>query len=123
MSIVLNSKTYNFDGFLQTGISSYTERAGGVPSSYSPLTCKVDGVTGNGAVKVRWKLKLPVVATEDTACTCAGTVLRNSTVDLVLTLDRGLTATERSDVLARLQDLVLKPEFTGSVSNLRQPNA
>lgn len=125
MSITLNTKIYNFDGHSTSGFSMYTERSAGVSTGFSPLTSKVENgnITSGAKTKIRWKLKLPVIATASDACACEGQPLRESIVDLVVTLDPKATAAERADILARLQDLVLTTEFTASVSSLVQPSA
>lgn len=124
MSIVLNSKTYNFRGFLApNSISNYTETSAGVPAGFSPLTAKVEDGGAKSNTKVRWKLKLPVVQTADSDYYAAGTLLRDHIVDLVVTFAPGVLAAERTDVLDRIQDLVLTSEFTASISSLVQPSA
>jgi hypothetical protein len=124
MSIVLNSKTYNFRGFqAPTNFSLYLETSGGVPSSFSNLTAKVTDGGAKANTQVRWKLKVPTVQTEADACSCPGTVLDDTTVDIVITMGPSVTAAKRADVLARLQALVLKTEFTVSVTDLVQPSA
>lgn len=123
MSITLNSKVYNFAGLLAQAISTYVERSAGVPSGFSPLTSKVEDGSSASNTKVRWKLKLPVVATSDSECACTGALLREYVVDLVVTVPPGSLAAERDDLLQRIQDLVLTAQFESSVSSLVQPNA
>ena len=123
MSIVLNTKTYTFRGFNPQSISTYAETSAGVPNGFSWLTDKVEGADGTGKVKSRWKLKVPVVAATDTDCGCAGDLLREITVDVVVTSDRGSTVTERTDVADRIRDLVASPEFRASIINLIQASA
>lgn len=125
MSITLNTKVYNFAGHTPQSLSLYTERGAGVATGFSNLTSRVeDGNISSGAkTKVRWKLKVPVIQAAESDCACPGDVLREAIVDLVVTFDPKATATERTDILTRLQDLVLKTEFTASVANLVQPSA
>lgn len=123
MSIVLNSKTYNFAGFNPQSISMYVERSAGVPSGFSPLSARVEEGSGTSNTKVRWKLKIPVIASVDSECTCAGEVLREYITDIVVTVPPGSTSAERTDLLARITDLVGKAEFTASITSLVQPNA
>jgi hypothetical protein len=124
MSIVLNSKTYNFRGFqAPNNFSNYLETSAGVPSGFSNLTAKVEDGGAKANTRVRWKLKVPVVQTEADACSCPGTVINDTTVDIVVTMSPTTTAAQRADVLARLQALVLKTEFTVSVTDLVQPSA
>lgn len=124
MAIVLNTKTYSFRGFLApNSISSYLETSGGVPSSFSPLTAKVEDGGSKGNTKVRWKLKVPTVETDPSACACPGDVIMDDYVDIVFTFGPKTTLAKRTDVLTRIQQLVLKAEFTASVNDLVQPSA
>ena len=66
---------------------------------------------------------MPVLVTETTACACEGDVASEDFVDLIVTFGKGNTTARRTDVLDRLQDLVLTTEFTASVTSLLQPSA
>lgn len=123
MSITLNSKVYNFAGFDTQQLSNYVNRDSGVPTGFSRLTSRVDDGQGSANTKVRWKLKVPVVASEDSECSCAGALLREYIVDIVATVPPGSTSAERTDLDARITDLVASAEFTASITNLIQPNA
>lgn len=124
MSITLNTKVYNFAGHqLPIGQSVYVERSAGIPQGFSPLSVKVEDQNSKGQAKVRWKLKLPTLATVDSSCACTNQVLAEDIVDIVVTLGPGSTVARRTDILTRLQDLVLKTEFTSSVTSLIQPSA
>lgn len=124
MAITLNTKTYNFAGHqAPIGQSVYMERSAGIPQGFSPLSVKVEEPNAKGQSKVRWKLKLPVLVTETTACACEGDVASEDFVDLIVTFGKGNTTARRTDVLDRLQDLVLTTEFTSSVTSLLQPSA
>ena len=124
MAVTLNTKTYNFSGH-QPPInqSVYMERSAGIPSGFSPLTSKVEEQNKAGQTKVRWKLKLPTLVAESSACACEGDVASEDFVDIVYTFGKGSTTARRTDLLTRTQDLMLKPEFTGSVINLLQPSS
>lgn len=122
MAITLNAKVYSFSGFLANAISTYFERSAGVPSGFSALTSKVEN-SSTGNTKVRWKLKMPVVATVDSECACVGSLLREYILDIVVSVPAGSLAAERTDLQARIEDLVTSPEFSGSVTNLVQPSA
>jgi hypothetical protein len=120
VSIILNSKTYNWAQFDPAGASRYTETAGGVPTSFSPLTARVSEGTGKTR-KVKWRLAIPTVATTDSDCSCAGTVLSTDYVNIEIDLSATGTLASRQDILARLQALVLTAQFEASVENLVQP--
>lgn len=123
MSITLNSKVYNFAGFDTQQLSNYVNRDAGIPTGFSRLTNRVDDGQGSANTKVRWKLKVPVVASVDSECSCIGALLRDYTVDIVVTVPPGSTSAERTDLQTRITDLVASPEFSGSITNLIQSNA
>lgn len=119
MSIILNSKTYNPDGFDANGVSNYSERSAGVPSGFSGLAF---GQTRTAEyVKGRVTLNIPIVATTDSDCSCAGAGLRTSRLRIELEEPVTGTLAERQDFLDRLQDLVSTAQFTAFVLNLVKP--
>jgi hypothetical protein len=117
-TIVLNSLNYVGSGIVN-GVSQFWERSKSLVSAFSTLTGRVN--YGTAKTTVAWKLTVPVVKEDDTACGCAGEVVRTTIVDVSVRFDRSATSAERADVLQRLQDLVLTSQFAGSVSNLVQP--
>ena len=64
-----------------------------------------------------------MVAATDSNCSCAGDLLREIVLDLVVTSDRGSTVAERTDMADRIEDLVASPEFKASIISLIQPSA
>lgn len=124
MPIVLNSKTYNFSGFDPNSVSQYVERSAGVPSGFSLLTGRVAGsLNGDTTQKIRWWLNLPIIVSEDSECGCAGQLLRTYKVRIEVETPAGSTATERTDLEARITDLVASTEFSASIINLIQPSS
>jgi hypothetical protein len=125
MSITLNSVVYNWAGFDQSGTSRWTATAAGVASAFSNLTARVTFGTSLGKdlrpSRAKWRIQIPVIATEDSACACVGSVLRTSYVDIVTDFAVSATLTERQDVLARIRALVLTTEFGNSLTALTQP--
>lgn len=122
MSISLNSKTYNDVGFNQNGQFVYSEKSSGVPSGFSYLTAKANTGTGKSDSTVKWNLSIPIISATDTDCSCAGEVLRSYYTRIEMTLPAGSSAAERTDLLARIQDLVQTAEFAASVTSLAQPS-
>lgn len=122
MSITLNSKVYDNVGFNQNGQFVYSEKSAGVPSGFSYLTAKVSTGTGKSDSSVKWNLSIPIVATADSECTCAGDVLRNYYVKIDITEPAGSTAAERLDVRARIASLIAAAQFVDSVEDLTQPS-
>lgn len=127
MAITLNSVVYNWVGFDPTGTSRWTATAGGLATSFANLTARVTigGFEGSSKTarmsKSKWRLVTPVIATEDSDCSCAGTVLRTAYVDISADFHPTSTLAERTDMLARLRALVLTTQFGDSYLNLTQP--
>jgi len=119
-NIVLNSKTYAGIGFNQNGQSVFKESSAGVPSGFSYLTEKVNAGTGTADSSIKWNLSIPVIATEDSDCSCAGSLLRTYYARVEVTIPAGSTAAERTDLLARVQNLVDTTQFADSVRDLTQ---
>lgn len=123
MSITLNTKIYSFTGFNQNGQSVYKETSGGIPSSFSYLTDKVNTGTGKSDSTVKWNLSIPVTVTEDSSCACTGDVLRTNYVKVDVSIGAGSPLSERTDLWTRLRDLIASPEFKASVENLVQASS
>lgn len=121
-AIVLNGKTYTPIGWDPNGVSVYSEQSGGVPSSFSKLTDKVTVGVAKSNSNVKWKLAIPVVATTDSDCSCAGDLLRTMYLSIESTFAPGATLAERTDFYDRLVALVASPEFSGSIKALTQSN-
>lgn len=119
-NIVLNSKTYAGIGFNQNGQSVFKETSAGVPSGFSYLTDKVTTGTGKSDTSVKWNLSVPVIATVDTDCSCAGDPLRTYYVRIEVSIPAGSSAVERTDLLTRIQALVATSQFEGSIEDLNQ---
>lgn len=119
MAITLNSKVYNWAQFDSNGTGRWIHSPDGVPNANSMLTAKV---TSNGkAQKVTWKLTVPTVAIDDSACGCEGAVLRTAYLTITADFANTSNATERADDLQRLQDLTENAQFIASISSLLQP--
>lgn len=119
MAIVLNTKTYNPDGYDTNAVMNYSERSAGVPTGFSGLSFGQSRTAEY--VKGRVNLTIPIVATTDSDCSCAGTALRTSRLRIELEEPVTGTLAERQDLLARIQDLVLTAEFEAFVENLIKP--
>lgn len=123
MAITLNTKAYTFRGFNAQAISQYLNTAAGVAKGFLSLTAKVDGGPASKDLKVRWKLKLPTVATSADACACPGEAVREIFADIVVSVPATATAAERDDMAKQLKDLTATPEFQASVKDLIAPSA
>ena len=120
MSISLNSKVYNFDGYDRNGVAVYTERSGGVSTSFSILTFGLERLKDYDRLTIR--LSLPVVATEDSSCSCVGSVLRTTRMTWVIEEPSTSTTLELTDLEARLSDLTSTTQFSGFVINRVKPS-
>lgn len=117
-TIVLNTLSYVGTGILN-GVSYFWERTGGIVSSFSSLTSRVN--FSQNRTNILWKLDIPVVSDEASTCACPGDVLRSTIVDVNTRFDRTATVAERLDAYERLVDLVASPEFKASITNLQLP--
>jgi hypothetical protein len=120
MSIVLNTKTYNFDGYDRNGVAVYTERSGSVPSSFSVLTFGLEN--GKDTTKCTIRLSLPIVAATDSDCSCAGSVQRAYRFTWTLEEPNTGTTAERTDWEARISDLTGTSQFGAFLINLIKPS-
>lgn len=120
-NIVLNTKTYTGTNSFVNGVVSWIERAAGIAAGFSTLrsSLRMDPAR-EGKVRVKWDIDMPIVATEDSSCTCTGDVLRSAVADISVRLDKSLTLAERTDFANRLQDLVASAQFRASLINLEQ---
>lgn len=119
-NITLNTKVYNGAGVLN-GIAQYFERSGGIAGAFSQLTASVVVGFAKAKTRVHWKIGMPVVATEASACACPGDAVRRLDADMTVRMDSTATLAERTDFALRLKDLVASAEFQQSIINFQQP--
>lgn len=117
-AITLNAIVYNPAG-TKDGKTSWVSRTAGVAAGFSRLfsTFK-DSVNAATQTKVTYELAIPVVSVADTECSCAGTLLRTSSVQINAWLAPGSTLAERTDLYLRLKDLVGDTSFQAAVKDL-----
>lgn len=117
-NVTLNAKVYGPEN-ISSGIASYVNRGTGVPSGFARLTASVKNPVGNAATyRVRWDLKIPVVAAESSSCACVGDLLRQSIVSIDMVAARTSTTAERQEHLDQLDDLIANADFRNSFLNL-----
>lgn len=120
-NIVLNTKTYNGRG-VANGIATYMETSAGFLAGFSPVTGSILLPAGRDAKgHVKWRLSLPVMAEEASACACPGEEIDLIDAFIQVRASRGVSATVRTDFGLRLKDLVALPEFQASIASLSQP--
>lgn len=120
-NITLNTKVYT-PAYFRGDTAAWMYRGVGVASGFSLLTQRVyqagkqDGK--QGAWHATHKLTIPVVAETDTECGCAGTLLRESGVDVHGWFAPGSTEAERNDLYLRLVALVASDAFKETFTKL-----
>ena len=119
-TIVLNTVPYIGRGLLN-GTAKYVSAATTLARYVRTLTGRVN--LGQNVSATRWAVDVPIVpGVDDPSCPCPGELpLRSSMIEIVVRSDARAPAVHRDDVLATLQALVLKSEFTDSVTQLAQP--
>lgn len=121
MNFTLNSVVYTALGFISTGASQWGALASGIAGAVSRLTGRVNLPAGQNDGSVKWKLAIPIAATESDACGCVGDVMRTYYLSVEVNLPRAGTTAERTNVYEQLVDLVGDPAFKASIENLVQP--
>lgn len=128
MSLTLNTKVYKYRN-TQNGVTTYAEDSGQFVGGFSLLTARASlGRPARGKMPAArsttvWKLSLPVLADNDTACACAGDVL--GTVDFFVEIrsDVVIPKSVLTDGRLRVADLVATPEFIESVDSHTLPTS
>lgn len=116
-AITLNTVVYDPNG-APSGKPSWVNRASGLLGSFSKVVQDfTDSVGKLKLTRVNFKLEVPVVATVDTACVCAGTTLRLGTASVTFTVAPDSTLAERTDLYLRLKDLVATDLVKNSIEN------
>lgn len=134
--ITLNSKVYAFSGVVGQA-TRYIYRTLGVTRLFSFLTASVRSIAGqkartskNGLVqapakaghtRVEWNLQQVVALTPGEGSCCGDATEAKSTVYITANISDDSLPADRADLLAQIQALVSKTEFTGSITNLVQP--
>lgn len=110
-TFTLNGHAYGYQG-LGGKAESWSYSASGSVNGASTLSHELNRAVGGGASsRQNWKLVVPVLATEDSACACDGAVLRKSTLDLTFNTSNASTTSERTEILDQLDDLIADADF------------
>lgn len=126
MSITLNTKVYDYQGVTPGGATLYKETSAGVSNGFSLLTARVnpERAKGQNVEVVKWYLKVPLIASESTACQCIGEPVGIAdTVEVIIRMDPSRTLAQRTDLRTRLTQLAASTEFISSIQTLKQPLA
>lgn len=124
--MILNGHTYGYRNIIN-GISTFVDTAATTVAAFATLTAKT--LLGKGKRGARdasrsltqWKLSIPTVATEATACSCVGDVLSQVDVHIEFRSDAASTQAHLQEALDQLDDLVANAQFRASVLQHTQP--
>lgn len=85
----------------------------------STLTESVRDPSGKDAMyRIRFHLDVPKTATDDTACSCAGTELSKGSADIYVTVPSNFSSSERQVLRLRIQSLISNAVFVAAVDDL-----
>lgn len=115
--VTLNTVVYNKAG-VSGGVAQWISRVGGVLAGFSILRGTFKSPTTGTQTKIDFNLSIPVVATTDNSCSCAGDLLRTNSATISVWVAGTSTLAERSDLRLRVKDLVNSQMFIGTVDNL-----
>lgn len=126
MSIVINTKTYNFDGITPAGVNQFVERSSDIASGFSVLGFSNRSTVGKGdkpksTTVERVQLSVPVLATADSACGCIGETLYTFRFSGELEVPVAATGAQRTDVQARLTALFANTQVVAWLNGYTKP--
>lgn len=116
-SVTLNTVVYTAAG-VKAGVANWISRAGGILAGFSLLKQQFREPVSGTQTKIDFNLSVPVLATTDSACGCAGTLMRTNSVTISVWVAGTSTLAERTDLYLRLKDLVATSMFSDAVENL-----
>lgn len=115
--VTLNTIVYSKAG-VNGGVASWINRAAGVIAGFTVLKQFFKSPVSGTQTKIDFNLSVPVVATADSGCHCAGDLLRTNSVTVSVWVAATSTTDERTDLYLRLKDLVATPMFQAAVKDL-----
>lgn len=115
--VTLNTHAYNPRG-VSGGIASWVDSSNSNGSGVNRLTESVRGPNGSGITRVRFQLSLPLLATADTACACAGSVLGTASASVDVLIPGSFQVADRENLQKQITDLAASTEFIDAVKNL-----
>ena len=117
-TITLDALAFNGDGYINPGVSQWTERSAGVIAGFSTLraSAKLDQ-----KFRPKWDLHVPVIATSDSSCACTGAVLRVGDATISVRMDPSYTLAERTNLADMIKDLTASTQFRDSLINMILP--
>jgi hypothetical protein len=116
-SITLDTHVYAPAG-VSGGIATWMNREGDFPLGFSKLTESVRGPSSDGSYRVLFKLDVPKVATEDSSCNCAGSLLSNAVATVDVKIPGNFDSTDRTTLYLRLKQLVEDAVMVAAIETL-----
>lgn len=116
-NITLNTHVYNPRGLSQ-GVASWVDPLASSGAAVAALSESVRGPNASGNTRVLFKLTLPKLATEDSACACVGAVLGEALVNIDVLIPGAFTAAERENLQLQITALAASNPFVDAVKNL-----
>lgn len=113
--LTLNTVAYNPRG-TNNGVSTWAKVGDtGFGGATSIATQSVRGPLNEGQTRVRLILTVPKLASEDSACGCAGTELSRGKMEITVDVPAGWTAAEKQDLRKRIQSQIADATFAAAV--------
>lgn len=120
-NLVLNTKTYVGRG-VSNLIAQWANMAAGVLAGIAYVTGKVRLPSRKGEkVLIDWRMRLPVVTTEASACACPGEAIDEIDCYIQVRATQGVSQAVRTDFALQVKDLVATTDFQSSIINFTQP--
>lgn len=119
VNLTLDSKVFSPDSN-SVGVAVWKNRDSGFVTGFKTATAKVtsDGSANKAVSRVRLSLKLPVIASESSTCTCEGDLLRTNQVSVDFILANASSVAERTSLLTSLKEYLATATVTALVANL-----
>lgn len=120
-NLTLNTKVYTGRG-VANAIASWMNAGVGLLAGFAHASANVRLPQGKDAkANIQWRLKMPVVAEEASACACPGTAIDEIDAYIQVRCTQGVSSAVRTDLALQLKDLVATPEFQASIISFQQP--
>lgn len=116
-SLTLSTRVYTPAG-TTGGVSSWRYNDDTIYHGVSLITESVRGPSKEGVNRVVFKMDIPRVQADDSACGCTGNVLDKAICRVEFVIPSGWSKTLRQEFLARFQDLAQSVPFEAAVENL-----
>lgn len=121
-SVTLNTVVYSVAGFAN-GVAMYVSRVAGVLAGFARLKVSYKEPTSGTQTKIDFNLSIPVVSTEDSDCSCAGTLLRTNSAVVSVWVASTSTTAERENLARQIKDLTASAMFVAAVKDLDPPTS